>query len=375
MLAAATAACKDSVAPAPAVPAAFIAAGLNQSCALAVDGTAYCWGDNQEGQLGNGTTAGSATPVAVSGNLSFTAIAAGDVGTCGIAGTGLAYCWGVYGPSAVAPVSSLVPVAVSAGLTLGALAMGGYHSCGLTSAGAAYCWGANASGQLGDSSFADSVMPVAVAGGLSFSAIAAGHVHSCALGSAGAAYCWGDNLSSQLGDSAPRYAIGSSTPIPVSGGMTFAAIAAGAFHTCALTATGMAYCWGDNLLGQLGNGTSGSRSAAPVPVSGGLHFVVLAAGLYHTCGLTGAGAAYCWGGNSEGQLGDGSLADSATPVAVVGGLIFRAIAAGDSHTCALTGSGAVYCWGANGLGQLGNGTFTPNSPLPVSTRVFGPRTG
>jgi alpha-tubulin suppressor-like RCC1 family protein len=377
LAAAVTAGCEESITPpAPPVLAAFIAAGHYQTCALTDAGAAYCWGDNPRGQLGNGTTAGSAVPVAVSGNVTFSAIAIGFQGACGIASTGPAYCWGILDPSTVPPTDSLVPVAVSGGLTLRALAMGGYHTCGLTSTGAAHCWGANAAGQLGDGSLTDSPVPVAVSGDSTFSVITAGSEHSCAISSAGAAYCWGSNLEYQLGDSSDRYTYRSATPIPVSGGMTFKAIAAGtmSYHTCALTTAGMAYCWGDNLLGQLGNDTNRSRSATPVAVSGGLHFGVLAIGLYHTCGLTGAGAAYCWGGNSDGQLGDGSLTDRSIPVAVAGGLIFSAIAAGDFHTCALTSAGAVYCWGANLQGQLGDGSLT-DSPVPVRARVFGPRTG
>jgi alpha-tubulin suppressor-like RCC1 family protein len=192
---------------------------------------------------------------------------------------------------------------------------------------------------------------------LRFTTIAASSGHTCALNGSGAAYCWGWNLEGQLG-------IGSTTnhqptPVAVSGGLTFSALAVGDYHTCALTTSGAAYCWGANFRGQLGDGSTTNRSA-PVAVSGGLSFSSLAAGEFHTCALTSSGSAYCWGENAVGQLGDSSTTRRSSPVAVAGGLSFRALAAGSglesrAHTCALTSSGAAYCWGGNDAGELGDG--------------------
>jgi alpha-tubulin suppressor-like RCC1 family protein len=316
---------------------------------------------------GSGTCRGCFSYV----SIRAAAIAAGGDDTCGLASAGAAYCWGynLFGQLGDgSTVNSSIPVAVSGGLTLSALAAGGFHNCGRTASGAAYCWGDNNWGQLGNGSTHDAGIstPVLVLGGLSFSGLAAGAVHTCGLTSAGAAYCWGYNLFGQLGN--PGAGNFSPTPQAVSEGLSFSALAAGQYHTCGLTGTGAAYCWGDNENGQLGNGSTGfSTETMPVAVSGGLAFSALATGSQHTCGLANSGTAYCWGSNFYGQLGTGSTAGSSIPILVSGGLIFSAVAAGGGHTCGLTSAGTAYCWGDNQFGQLGDGSITSSStPIAVS---------
>ena len=150
----------------------------------------------------------------------------------------------------------------------------------------------------------------------------------------------------------------------VSSGVLASPIAAGYQHTCGLSSSGAAYCWGSNLSGQLGTREQ-LRSSTPVAVAGGLSFSALGTGWDYTCGLTSAGAAYCWGSNVGGQLGDGSQTSSSTPVAVSGGLSFSGITTGDGHTCGITAAGAAYCWGYNGYGQLGN-SLGGDSSVPVA---------
>ena len=143
----------------------------------------------------------------------------------------------------------------------------------------------------------------------------------------------------------------------------FAAVSADTGFTCGVTFAGAAYCWGNNAVGELGDGTTATRTS-PVAVSGGLSFAAISAGGHHTCGITSAGAAYCWGYNGAGELGDGTTTNSTSPVAVSGGLTFAAVGAGGLHSCGVTSAGAAYCWGYNGDGELGNGT-TASSRVPV----------
>ena len=148
----------------------------------------------------------------------------------------------------------------------------------------------------------------------------------------------------------------------------FVQISTGDYHTCALTSRGAAYCWGNNFSGELGDGTT-SNASSPQAVIGGLRLASISAGYEFTCGLTTRGAAYCWGDNLYGELGDGTTTDSGVsgPQAVIGGLKFASIQPGAFHTCGLTSRGAAYCWGANFLMQLGNGTTTP-SAVPVQVQ-------
>ena len=242
------------------------------------------------------------------------------------------------------------------------------HSCGVTAARDAYCWGLNADGQLGNGTHGantGSNVPVLVSGGLAFASVSAGAgvgPHSCGITTSGAAYCWGNNRFGQLGNGSSN--IFADVPVVVSGGLTFISVSAGTFHSCGVTLGGAAYCWGANGTGQLGNGTNTS-SSVPAAVSGNLTFASVSAGVASSCGLTTGGAAYCWGRNAEGQLGDGTTADSNVPTPVSGGLTFVSLSESSYHRCGLTTDGVAYCWGLNGNGQLGAGIITINSTVPV----------
>lgn len=245
-----------------------------------------------------------------------------------------------------------------------AVAAGFSHTCALDNGDVAYCWGNNKYGQLGNDTTAISPFPLAVSGGLTFSALTAGYAHTCGVSTGGQAYCWGDNETGALGN--PNAGSSSSAPVAVAGGLVFASLSAGYAHTCGLTAAGKAYCWGADESGELGTGTIGQDSPTPVAVSGGLTFASLSAGGVYTCGITTSGAGYCWGSNAYGVLGDGATDDSPVPVAVVGGLKLATISAGVYHTCAVTTNGAAYCWGAGGNGQLGTGFTSLNATSPMA---------
>lgn len=200
---------------------------------------------------------------------------------------------------------------------------GAAHACVLTGTGSAnaYCVGRNDAGQLGDGTTETRTAAVAVFGGLHFGSLVVGANHSCAIDDTGRAYCWGKNDAGQLGDGS--FVALRTVPVPVSGGLSFQMLTAGADYSCGLVATGEAYCWGANSYGQLGTGSAGNSSATPVRVAGGLRFSQLAAGRTHTCGTVGnvvglgyQGRAYCWGRNNEAQLGDGTTIDRGSPTPV-----------------------------------------------------------
>jgi alpha-tubulin suppressor-like RCC1 family protein len=354
-----------------------VRSGSLHACGILTDGSVRCWGSNSYGELGDGTTTERLIPVAVSGGFSFTAVSPGWAATCGITTTRAGYCWGgnitgLFGDGS--GNNSLTPVPAASGLSLAGLNQGDQHTCGLTPSGTSYCWGWNRYGQLGNGSKTDSPVPVPVSGDLTFGTLTTSGPadHTCGLTAGGSAYCWGLNRSGQIGTptsdtcTLPLSRKGTVscalTPVAVSGGFTFAAVSAGGGHTCGVTTSGAAYCWGDNIYGALGNGTTTS-APTPVAVAGGLSFVTVSAGDAFSCGLTTAGVVYCWGWNTYDQLGNGTTINSSTPVPVSGGLTFSTISVGSYYVCGLATSGGAYCWGRNNFGQLGNGTLT-SSPTP-----------
>lgn len=348
-----------------------VVAGVSHSCGVTADSTAYCWGYGGQGQLGvGGLVGGTPRPTPVLTALKFATLAAGDYHTCGLTAAGAAYCWGNNVNGQLGNGNAFlrtVPDAVSGGLSFVALTANYGRTCGLTAAGQAYCWGENSVGTLGDSSTIERHAPVRVVGGHTFASISAGFAQTCAVTPAAAAYCWGGGFNGELGTGGQA---SDSAPVAVSGGLSFTSVSAGYGHTCGVTTTGAGYCWGDNSSeGVLGDGTAFTIRLTPVPVAGGLVFASIASGYSHTCGVTTVGAGYCWGDNVVGTLGDGSGVDpSLMPVAVVGGLVFRSVVLGSLHALGVTTGNVAYGWGWNGNGELGDRTQA-SRPTPV--RVAG----
>ena len=255
------------------------------------------------------------------------------------------------------------PTAPTAGLVFTQVSAG-TESCALTTIGAAYCW------RNSLDSLSTQGTPEPVPGGPTFQSLSAGADRACGVRPGGAAYCWGKNRDGRLGTGAAD-TIPQPIPVPVAGGLFFTAVSVGGNLSCGVTTSGAAYCWGRNFSGGLGDGTTTTR-ATPVRVAGGLTFSSVSAGGYHSCGVTTSGAAYCWGHNGVGQLGIGDLdtIPHPIPVAVAGELTFRSVSAGGGQTCGLTPGGATYCWGENLIDLLGNrNRRTYSSRIPAAAMV------
>lgn len=313
--------------------------------------------------------------------LDFRQLSAGAEYTCGVTVGDRAYCWGNEFPGTLgngSPGEEFCmdwdrcvpqPVAVVGGLVFRNVSAGRYHTCGATGDDRAYCWGNNSSGQLGignatgprtcagnESAGPCSTSPVAVQGGLRFRTVSTGGNHTCGLTADGLAYCWGANFSGQLGDGTSSNRI---TTRAVAGGRRFRQVSAGFAYTCGVTLEDRAYCWGDNSFGQLGDSTRVTRRLRPVRVAGGRRFRQLDAGLFHACGVTPGKRAFCWGRGDNGQLGTGKILEKGFwPNRVAGSLSLSRVTAGDYHTCGEATDDRAFCWGDNFYGQLGDGTRT-----------------
>lgn len=333
-----------------------ISLGATHTCGLRSDGTAFCWGDGSTGALGRGDTLSASRPRRVPGGLLFSQLSAGDHLTCGLTPQGVAYCWGLNqwmqtGSTGASPCTFanstgspsgcvLSPAPVEGGMVFASIVAGATSSCGLTAAGAAYCWGAG--GILGDNTTQISGTPVAVVGGHVFREIGKPNdTGTCGRDSGGAIYCWGF---------AP-------VPLLTATGidtMTVDTMTGSAGTYCGLKA-GDLFCWGWIVTDDFSAGGSGVR-----PILHGTQFVRIAATFDHLCGVTVAGGTVCWGRNTNGELGDGTLVGrfDSTGTAVAGEYVFTEIEVGGmtfgaSHSCGVANNGHTYCWGSNSAGQIG----------------------
>lgn len=363
-------------AQAKAGKAAAISLGDYHTCTITTGGGLKCWGNNIDGELGDGTRTPHYAPADVKGlTKNVAAFAGGLFHGCALTSVGAMKCWGKnnYGQLGDGTKSLRTkPTAVSGlGSGVAAISVADSYSCALLTSGGVECWGYNKYGQLGDGTKANRSVPAFVNGLQSgIKTVAAGGHHACALTKKGAVKCWGDNKYGQLGDGTTTP---SSTPVPVNGLAARAvALSLGYQHSCALLKSGGVECWGYNKSGQLGDGTKSDHRATPAFVSGlesGVSLVT--AGLYHTCILTSEGIAKCWGTNFDGELGDGTKKDRTTPVAVKGltdGI--RGLDAGGYHTCAVTPSSGLKCWGYNQFGELGTGVRGGSQKKPVEVVGF-----
>jgi alpha-tubulin suppressor-like RCC1 family protein len=339
--------------------------GSQHACAVKTDGSLWCWGYNNVGQVGTGkiksTTITYATQVGTA--KTWAKVSATSNQTCGLMTTGSLWCWGQNAVS-----SNPSPTQVGTATDWADVKTGISHVCARKSSGSMWCWGDNTYGQLGIGSTTNASAPTQVTGvGTSVVAIAAGGAHSCAARSDGTLWCWGQNGSKEVGDGTT---VQRSSPVQVTTFDTAVLVsdmAAGQHHTCALMADGSIRCWGDNGNGQLGSG-AWSYSMPSQQVANNV--VQVSANDQNSCLAKSDGTAWCWGNNAYGALGNGSTLPSDHPVQVLAsaGTPLTGVAevrAGGGHTCARKTDGSVWCWGLNALGQVGNAT-TVSAPYPVS---------
>ncbi|POM25845.1 Regulator of chromosome condensation (RCC1) repeat protein [Actinomadura rubteroloni] len=351
-----------------------VAAGTNHTLDVRNDGTVRAWGANSSGQLGNGTTTGSATSVQVSGLTNVVrapgSVAAGQNHSLAVRADGTVWAWGANGSGQLgngSTTASSTPVQVSGLTGVKAVAAGLSFSLALKNDGTVWAWGDNSSGQLGNGTTTSASSPVQVSGITDAAVIGAGYSHGLAVRADGSVKAWGANSNGQLGNGTTT---NSGTPVTVSGlsGVSTwpGSLAGGFAHSLAVLADGTVRAWGLNNNGQLGNGTT-TASSTPVTVTGLSGAATVGAGGWHSVAAGTAGTAKAWGLNANGQLGDGTTTSSTTPVSVGGSGNFAGIAAGTYHSIAVLSGGAPYTWGKNASGQVGDGTTTDRpSPVAVS---------
>ncbi|WP_437546073.1 trypsin-like peptidase domain-containing protein [Sorangium sp. So ce367] len=330
-----------------------VSAGGDRTCVVNPEGTVRCWGD----LLGENTS----ETLTLSG-ARFKSVSVGLRHACGVTFDGTASCWGVNNYGQLGNGSDANSFDVETGVQQGPLvfasvAAGGFHTCAVTIEGSAFCWGHGAEGRLGNNSGHDSRIPVPVSGGLRFTSITAGLRNTCGLTTSGSVYCWGGMSGTGLrreGTESPN----TWSPALVLGNITFKSVAAGQHQLCGLAANNDVYCWGSNEDGALGNGSTTEIELTPVRVATALKFRSVTAGLGgHACGISTNGAAFCWGQNTNGSLGNGTKTRSSVPVPVSGNLRFVELSAGVNHTCGVSTDRSIYCWGSDRFG-LGTGTAT-----------------
>lgn len=389
----ALAACSETTEPGTGIGGTRrLTAGESTACALDRDGATSCWGANSN-FFEYGASPGTVPPTALPVLVPVPRLATLSVGNaqhmCGITSAREAICWGrgtngQLGRGEVEPAGN-TPAAVNLAAQWDGIAVGRLTTCGWTVAGKGYCWGLNQRGEIGDTSVlraAKVLLPREVNGGITFTSIVPGWLHTCGIASSGAAYCWGANSSGQLGIGAAD-TVDHAHPVLVSPTFRFKKLSLGARSTCGITTANQLLCWGANTTGQLGDGTTTQRDT-PTPVASSVKFTDVAlgsgfaggvnssvilpsgtgqGGIAHTCAISEAQTAYCWGWNGAGQVGDATSETRLSPVSVAGGIKFTSLALGGAYTCGI-GATALWCWGSSAFGQLGNANFADSS-VPV----------
>jgi alpha-tubulin suppressor-like RCC1 family protein len=334
-----------------------ISAGTAHSCASTANGTLWGWGDGTDGAIGPIVRVAS-TPEAIDALNDWSEVVCNELGGCGLRG-GELRCWGGNGDGQVgagdlARHLAPVPVVDVSGLTRVQTRF--VTACAIDAGGALYCWGDNLEGQLGQDDSAgapDSPRPIRVGTG-TYRAVSAGQGHTCAIDTSGALWCWGRNVLCELGlGGCDPEQFRSPQRVGIANDWTH--IEAGQGHTCGIRSPNALFCWGDNNAGQVGRAT-GAIYASPVRVDTA-EWVTVSVNTFHSCGIQTDGSLWCWGRNQEGQLGAGVFDDNRmTPSRVPGPADWVSVSTGRFHTCGVRSDDSMWCTGANDDGRVGDGT-------------------
>ncbi|MEK3956010.1 RCC1 domain-containing protein [Psychrobacillus sp. FSL K6-1464] len=334
-----------------------IVSGYNHSLAITSDGSVYSWGNNQKGQLGDGTKINKTIPTKVNGLSDVVAVDARGMHSLAITSDGSVYTWGNNDSGQLGDGMNTsynpVPTKINGLSNAVAIKAGDQHSFAILSDGSVYGWGYNVHGQLGDGTEINKRIPTRISNLSDVVSVEAGVIHSLALKSNGSVYAWGWNHTGQLGDgkTTPR-----STPTIVNGLSDVVSVKAGNNFSLALTSDGSVYSWGENNYGQLGNGTTTQKNTA-TKINGLSEVIAVEAGRQHSLAITSDGSVYAWGYNASGELGDGTTSNKTAPTKVSGLSNVVEVKTGNSYSLAITSDGSVYAWGYNAMGQLGDGTI------------------
>lgn len=340
-------------------------------CALATDGTMFCWGDDVSGQLGQGTSnVDLGSPTRVGSATTWSVLGLGDGHACAAQGADL-YCWGDnmdgqigFADMVTRPTPTRVTTAIGPWAHIDGARLGD-STCTIDAAGTVACMGQNDFGQLGLGDTAARATPTALTG--TWLAYSQGHHFACGVQTGGSLWCTGQNDVGQLGRGTSGVGTNSSSPLRIGTDTTWTTVSAGDAHACALRA-GELHCWGQGTEGRLGNGAV-TNAVTPTRVGTASDWTAVAAGGTHTCGIR-AGMLFCWGRNVEGQLGNGATsASQTTPVQVGSATDWESIALGGTFSCGTRAGAQLYCWGNDLSGQLGQGDVAMRTS---PTRVFLP---